>query len=146
MAQHALGNLFNVIAAGSGVHVPLEAGQAATFIVYEDAGDNQCTVNEGIDGASAQNLATVGTVFTGTGVGGVWTENTIATPLALIQKKDLGPGDDSAPCDTAVFTVTAAELSDGYNTVSATLDAGQLTVLLHDLTWKGNPANLPAMV
>ena len=146
MAAAGLGRLFNVIAVADNVHVPLEKGNAVTFVVYEDGGDNQATVQEGVDGSSAQDLATVGTVYTGTGVGGAWTKNVIATPLALIQKKDLGPGDDSAPCDCAVFTVSAEELSAGYNTVAVNVDAGTVVAILHDLTPARAAENLAAQV
>lgn len=144
--MEALGRLFNVIAVADNVHVPLKAGSAVTFVVYEDGGDTQATVQEGIDGASAQDLACVSVVYTSTGVGGVWSRNDIATPLALIQKKDFPPGDDTAPTDCAVFTVHAAELSDGYNTVAVNVDAGTVVAILHDLTVQRAPANLAALV
>ena len=144
--MEALGRLFNVIAVADNVHVPLKAGSAVTFVVYEDGGDTQATVQEGIDGASAQDLACVAVVYTSNGVGGVWSRNNIATPLALIQKKDFPPGDDTAPTDCAVFTVHAEELSDGYNTVAVNVDAGTVVAILHDLTVQRAPANLAALV
>ena len=144
--MEGLGRLFNVIPKADNVHVPLKAGTAVTFVVYEDGGDNQATVQEGIDGASAQDLATVGVVYTGTGVGGAWTKHTIDTPLALIQKEDLGSLGDVPASDCLVFSVAAAELSDGFNTVACNVDAGECVAILHDLTVQRAPANLAALV
>lgn len=144
--MHGLGRIFNVVAVGDNVHVPLKAGTAVTFVVYEDGGDTQATVQQGIAGASAVDLACVDTVWTGNGVGGVWTKNTIAVPLALIQKKDFPPTDDTAPTDCAVFTVHAADLADGYNTVACNVDAGSVVIIVHDLTIQATPERLAALV
>lgn len=144
--MHALGRIVNVIAVADNVHVPLDAGTGVMFIVYEDGGDTQATVQEGIDGASAQDLACVSTVYCSDGVGSAWTKNTIATPLALIQKKDFPPGDDTAPTDCAVFHVTAPELSDGFNTVAVNVDAGTVVAVLYNLTVQRSPERLDALV
>lgn len=144
--MHGLGRLFNVLVTADNVHIPLSDGTAVTFVVYEDGGDTQATVQQGINGASAVDLACVDTVWTSNGVGGVWSKNTIATPLALIQKKDFPPGDDTAPTDCAAFTVHAADLADGYNTVAVNVDAGIVVAILHDLTSQRSPELLPALV
>jgi hypothetical protein len=141
-----LGRLFNVVPKASGIDIPLKAGTAVTFVIYEDGGDTQATVQEGIDGASNQDLDVVDTLYYGSGVGGVWGKATIATPLALIQKKDHGLGDDTVTSDAAVICVDAAELSAGYNTVQCTVDAGECIAILHDLTVQRAPENLAALV
>jgi hypothetical protein len=144
--MEGLGRIFNVIPKADNVHVPLRDGTACTFVVYEDGGDNQATVQEGVDGSSAQDLATVAVAYTGTGVGGAWTRHNIATPLALIQKEDLGSLGDVPASDCLVFTVHAAELSDGFNTVACNVDAGECIAILHDLTVQRAPENLAALV
>lgn len=145
--MEALGRLCNLVAVASGVHIPLSRGTSVMFVVYEDGGDTQATTTQGINGASAVDLATVSVVYTGNGVGGVWTRNDIAIPLALIQKKDFPPGDDTAPTDCAVFHINGSELADGYNTVACTVDgSATCAAYLYDLTVQRAPQNLPALV
>lgn len=146
MSMEGLGRLFNVIVKADNVHVPLTDGGAVTFVVFEDGGDNQATVQEGIDGSSAQDLDVVDAAYTSTGVGGAWTRHTITTPDALIQKEDLGSLGDVPGSDCVVFTVRASQLSAGYNTVSCNVDAGECVAILHDLTVQRAPQNLAALV
>lgn len=145
-AMYGLGRVYNVIAVADNVHVPLRAGTGVAFVIYEDGGDTQATIQEGVNGATAQDLACVDTVYTSNGIGGVWSKNTIAVPLALIQKKDFPPGDDTAPTDCCIVEVLASQLSDGYDTVACNVDAGTVVAILFDLRVARAPQNLPALV
>jgi len=134
-----LGRVFNVIPAASGVHIPLTNATAVSFVTYEDDGSTILTLKESIDGASEQNLAVITAYHKAPGVGGTWTRVTQAAAATY----DLG---DDTTNDATVITVSADQLSDGYNCVEATVDGGICVAILHDLTQRRKPTNLPSNV
>jgi hypothetical protein len=133
-----LGRVFNVVAAASGVHIPLTNATAVTFVTFLDAGTQIATIKESVDGASEQALDCDVYPHKGPGVGGTWT--------AMAEQDDtLALGTD-ATNDCMVFTVGAEQLSDGFNCVEVTVDGGICIAVIHDLSQQRKPANLPRNV
>lgn len=129
-----LGRVFNVIPAASGVHIPLTAGTAVSFVTYEDDGTTIATIKSSIDGASEAALDCDVYPHKAPGIGGTWT--------AMAEQDDtLALGTD-ATNDAMCFTVDAAQLPDGHNCVEVTVDGGILIAIVHDLTVQRAPANL----
>ncbi len=142
--MEALGRLFNVVPVATGKHFNLENYSGITFVCYEDGGAQNIDIIESIDGASEQTLATVTKLYASNGIGGVWTKETTDANGAL------GTGDtaivkkDTVLFDCAVIYIGASELSDTFNSVEVTIDAGICIAILHDLLVQRTPANLPA--
>jgi hypothetical protein len=134
-----LGRIFNVVPAASGVHIPLTHAGAVSFVTYEDDGSTIITIKESIDGASEQNLAVIDLAHKAPGIGGTWTaiSQTAAATLDLA---------DDGTNDASVVTIEAAQLSDGFNCVEATVDGGICIAITHDLMMKRKPGNLPSNV
>jgi hypothetical protein len=133
-----LGRVFNVVPAASGVHIPLTAGTAVSFVTYEDDGTTIATIKESISGASEQALDCDVYPHKAPGVGGTWT--------AMAEQDDtLALGTD-ATNDCMVFTVDAAQLSAGYNCVEVTVDGGICIAIIHDLTVQRKPSSLATNV
>lgn len=128
----------------TGIHFSLENYSGITFVCYEDAGAQAITIKESIDGASEQALAVVTELFASNGIGGVITRETTDANGAL------GTGDsaivkkDTVLFDQAIFHIGASELSDTFNSVEVTVDAGECVAILHDLLVQRAPENLPA--
>jgi hypothetical protein len=138
--MEALGRILNVVAVADDVLVDMRAAgaQAVTFVCYLDAGDT-FTLSEN-NGTTTQALATVTQFYKGSGVGGVWTKVTQATASTVVLS-------GASNNDCAVFTVTGAELSDGYYKLKvASTGAGTVVAIAHDLQTQRGPANLPALV
>lgn len=134
-----LGRVFNVIPAASGVHIPLTNATAVSFVTYEDDGSTILTLKESINGQSEQDLPVIDHYHKAPGVGGTWTLVTQAAAASL----DLS---DDTVNDATVITVSADQLSDGYNCVEATVDGGICVAIVHDLTQRRKPTNLPSNV
>lgn len=135
-----LGRVFNVVHNASGVHIPLKDCGAVTFVGYEDSGATDVTVRESVAGSSEQLLATVTRYHTSNGVGGAWATHVNGSPASLVE-----PTDDTAQ-DCWAFTISEAELSDGFTHVEVTVDGGSCVAILHDLDVQRAPANLAALV
>lgn len=142
MALQGLGRVFNVVAAASGVHIPLTRAQAVSFITYEDDGSTIATIKESIGGASEQALDCDVSPHKGPGIGGTWT--------AMAEQDDtldLGVSGDDATNDCMVFTVSGDQLSAGFNSVEVTVDGGNTCVaIVHDLKVMRKPANLSSNI
>lgn len=138
--MEGLGRLFNVVAAASGVHIPMDQCSGITFFVFLDAGTETLTLKESVEGASEQNLATITKYYKGPGVGGTWTEVTQAAAATV------DPNPDDATNDCISVFVSAAELSDGFNCLELTASAGICFAVLHDLRVKRTPPNLKKSV
>jgi hypothetical protein len=138
--MEALGRVFNVVPVASGVHVSLRQAEAVTFVVFENGGATVIGCKESIGGASEQNLLRTRR-FTSTGTGsGLWTSRT-QTASATITKTD------DADQNCTAFTVSAEELSNGFDCVECTVDGSATCVaILHDLTVQRAPENMPAAV
>ncbi len=141
-----LGRHFNVVPVATGKGFNLENYSGITFVCYENGGDQQIVFTETIDGASSQALTTVNELYASNGIGGVWTRETDhdqAGPTDLDDDSTVQKEDDTAH-DCAAIYIGADELSDTYNTVVCTVDAGQCIAILHDLLVQRQPENLPS--
>ena len=143
MPSHAqgLGDLFNVVAVASGVHIPLQGrAEAVSFLVYAAAGDQAVTLKESIDGASEQNLAVIDTIWEAPGTGGTWTKTT-QTAAATYTHSD-------ATNDLIVITVYADQLSDTFDSLELTVTGTSPVTfaLIHGLNYKHDPATLPTNI
>lgn len=133
--MEGLGRIFNVVGAASGVHIPLTNARAVTFVTYEDDGSTIFTLQESINGNSAQNLAALARAHKGPGIGGTWTLVSQAAAATL----NLG-GDTTN--DTMVLTVLGSSLSAGFNCVKGSVDGGNLVAIIHDLVHPRKATNL----
>lgn len=136
-----LGRVFNVIAIADDVYVPLKDAGAVSFVCTLAAGDT-FTVTEATSagGGSAQALVTVDHHYDSTGTGGAWSRETQTAASTVVN-------DGTAGHDCSVFTISAAELSDGYTHVKvASTSTGTVVAILHDLAVQRAPENLPALV
>ncbi len=137
-----LGRVFNTVAFASGIHISLENASGVTFVCYENAGAQNITIKESIDGSPEQALAVVTELFTSDGVGSVHARDTddangaLGTGDSAIVKKD------NTAQDAAVFYIGADELSDTYNNVEVTVNGGTVMAIVHDLSVQREPANL----
>jgi hypothetical protein len=141
--MEALGRLFNVVAAASGVHIPLENASGVTFVCADAAsGDQVATIKESIDGGSEQALDVDINPYVGPDIGGTW-----AAVAEQDDTFDMAAGSTgTATNDTLVFHIDAAQLSDGFNCVEVAVDAGTCIAIIHDLTVQRAPANLASSV
>ena len=133
-----LGRVYNVVAAASGVHIPLTNATAVSFVTYLDAGTQVATIKESVDGASEQALDCNVYPHKGPGVGCTWT--------AMAEQDDTLDLGTDATNDCMVFTVDASQLSDGFNCVEVTVSGGICVAIVHDLVQQRKPANLPRNV
>lgn len=139
MKMEGLGRLFNVVAAASGVHIPLNKATGVTFFAYLDAGTQTITLKESIDGASEQALEIITKVYKGPGIGGTWTKVTQAAA------DDFNLTTDATNDCVAVY-VGADQLSAGFNCVEATVGSGICFAVIHDLLVQRAPENLATSV
>ncbi|MFC5834648.1 hypothetical protein [Nonomuraea insulae] len=133
-----LGRVFNVVAAASGVHIPLKGATAVTFVTFLDAGTQVATIKQSIDGTSEAVLDCDVYPHKGPGIGGTWT--------AMAEQDDTLDLSTDATNDCMVFTVDAAQLSAGFNCVEVTVSGGICVAILHDLVVQRKPANLASNV
>jgi hypothetical protein len=136
--QRGLGRVFNVIAAASGVHIPLTRATAVSFVTYLDAGTQVATIKESIGGASEQALDCDVYPHKAPGIGGTWT--------AMAEQDDTLSLATDATNDCMVFTVGAGQLSDGFDSVEVTVDGGICIAFVHDLVEQRKPANLKSNI
>jgi len=135
MGMEALGRLFNVVAAASGIHIPMKQASGVTFVSFLDAGTQTVTLKQSIDGASETALTIVDKIYKAPGVGGTWTKVTQAAADNFNLTTD-------ATNDSFCLYVGADQLSDGYNCVEATAGSGILIAIIHDLVVQRDPTNL----
>lgn len=143
-----LGRVFNVIAAASGLDVPLTRATAVSFVSFLDAGTQALTFTQtDSTGANAEIPLPIFQVPTserpdnlnsrinaGPGVGGGWVEKA-RTADAVFTNAD-------ATNDNVVITVRAEQLADGYDRVQCTAATGTCVAIIHDLTVQRKPGNL----
>lgn len=145
MAQKGLGNSFNVIPVATGVHISLANASGVTFILFEDAGAQSTDFKESIAGASEQALTTINEYWASSGVAdGVWTAETADAGATLNDDSNFVKK-DTVNFDCAAIYIGADELSDGFDSVEATIDdASKICIaIVHDLVVKRAPENLP---
>jgi len=144
MAQKFLGKGGITIAKASGKHISLANASGVTFTCYEDGGAQNIDIKESVAGADEQTLSTVTEIYASDGIGGVITRETTDANGAL------GTGDgaivkkDTTPFDQAVIYIGADELSDGFDSVEVTVNAGECFAVVHGLAVQRAPQNLPA--
>lgn len=138
-AMEGLGRVFNVVAAASGIHIPLKNCSGVTFVSFLDAGTQTVTLKQSVDGLSEVALTTVTKIYKAPGVGGTWTRVTQAAADNFNLTTD-------ATNDSFCLYVSEDDLSDGYNCVEATAGSGILMAFLHDLKERRDPRNLPRNV
>jgi hypothetical protein len=138
MALTGLGRVFNVIPAASGVHIPLTRAQAVSFVSYEDDGSTIMTIKESVAGASEQALDCDVYPHKAPGIGGTWT--------AMSEQDDTLDLADDTTNDAMVITVSADQLSAGFNCVEVTVDGGILIAIVHDLKVQRKGANLSSNI
>ena len=136
--QKGLGRVFNVVAAASGVHIPLTDAQAVSFVTYLDAGTQVATIKSSIGGASEAALDCNVYPHKAPGVGGTWT--------AMAEQDDTLDLSTDATNDMMVFTVGADQLPAGHNCVEVTVGSGICVAIIHDLKVQRTPANLASSV
>jgi len=137
MVFEGLGFTFNVIAAASGVHIPMSRAQVISFVTFEDDGSTILTLKESIGGASEQNLVKIDRFWKSPGIGGAWTEVTQTAAATA----DLA---DDTTNDSMVVTIRARQLSDGFDSVEATVDGGICIAVIYSLAEMANPSSLPS--
>ncbi len=135
-----LGSVFNVVAAASGVTIPLTRAESVAFVTYEDDGSTIATITE-VDstGTNAEQALDTGVDhYKGPGVGGTWT--------VLSGEDDTVDLADDTTNDSMVIHVHAFQLSDGYDGVQCTVDGGNCTAIIYDLHVQRTPANLASNI
>lgn len=137
-----LGKEFNVVSFASGIHISLKNASGVTFVCYENGGAQNIDIKESKAGASEATLAVVTELFLSDGVGSVHTRDTddangaLGTGDAAIVKKD------NTAEDTAIFYIGASELSDTFDSVEVTVNAGTCMAIVHGLLVQRKPENL----
>lgn len=131
-----LGRVLNVVAAASGVHIPLNEALAVTFVTFLDAGTQIATIKQSIDGASEKALDCDVAPYKGPGVGGTWT--------SMAEQDDTLDLGTDATNDAMIFTVGADQLdvNNGFNCVEVTVSGGICVAVLHDLKTLRRPSLL----
>ena len=138
----ALGRIANVVAFASGIHISLKNASGVQFVCYENGGAQNITIKESKAGADETPLAVVTELFTSDGVGGVHAQTNddangaLGTGDSAIVKKD------TTAEDTAIFQIEASELSDLFDSVEVTVDAGTVTAIVYGLLVQRAPENL----
>ena len=138
-----LGESFNTVEFASGIHVSLKNASGVTFVCYENGGAQTIDIKESKAGADETLLEVVTELYASDGVGGVKTKETTDANGAL------GTGDgaivkkDTTAFDAASFYIGASELSDLFDSVEVTVDAGTVMAIVHGLLVQRAPENLP---
>lgn len=110
------------------------------FYTFEAAGAVILTVTE-VDSTGTNSEQALDVDFEphkAPAVGGTWT--------AMAEQDDTVDLGDDATNDCLRIMVTAAQLSDGYDSVQVTADVGILTAVIQDLHVKRTPANLASNI
>lgn len=137
--MEGLGRVFNVLPVADDVYVSLKDATAVSFVCVNTGGDTW-TISEAQDaaGTGAAVLSTVTHLYTSATVGSAWVEVTQAVGSAWTT---------AGSSDVSVVTISAAELSDGFDWVKcASTSTGTVMAILHDLVVQRNPAKLAALV
>ena len=144
-----LGRVLNVIAAASGVAIPLTGGVSVTYVHIQGGTGTATLTMTQLDANAANSIALgIGTddfttaggpgkasdYYVGPDAGGTWTAKA-ATSAAVFT---LGGATD----DTGVVTVRAEQLANDYVYAVGTASAGTLVAIIHDLTVQRRPSNL----
>jgi hypothetical protein len=136
-----LGRVFNVVAVGDNVYVPLVNAAAVSFVCFLGAGDTYTVTSaEDAAGTGATALAKITRFYDSDGVGGAWSKVTQAAASTVVNNGTAGH-------DCSVFTVQADQLPDTHRYVKvASTSTGTVVIILHDLLDQKTPENLPALV
>lgn len=135
-----LGRVFNVVAAASGVTIPLTRAEVVSFVTYEDDGSTIATVTQ-VDSTGTNSEIALDVDFypyKAPGIGGTWT--------AMAEQDDTVDLGDDTTNDMMVLTVRADQLTDGYDGVQVTVDGGICFAIIHDLKVQRKPSNLSSNI
>lgn len=135
-----LGRVFNVLLVADGVWVPMNRSAAVSFVCYLGAGDT-FTIQEAtaLAGTGNTDLVAIDHYYTSDGIGGVWTKRTQTAAATMVLAGTAG-------LDCGVFTITGADLSDGFTHLNCTSTGdGTVVAILHDLYVARAPQNLAAL-
>ena len=107
------------VASASGVLVRMDDAAAITFYTFEDDGSTILTLTESSDsaGTGEQALAAITRIHKYPGIGGAYTLVTQAAASTY----DLA---DDTVNDATAITIFAADMSDGFDYIEATVDGG----------------------
>ena len=119
----------------SGVHIDMTNAQSVLFVGYEDGGATDVVFKQSIDGTGTTALSNITRFFTSNGIGGAWEENTMTAGDTV------EPNDDTDNDGWAV-EILASQLSDGFNHVECTPDAGTCVAYVRQLNVGRSPANI----
>lgn len=137
-----LGKDFIPISKASGLHISLKNASGVTFVLYEDGGAQSTDFKESVAGASEQALTVLNDYYAGNGVGGVLTHETEDADAELDDDSNFVKK-DTILFDAAYIYIGADQLSDGFDSVEATVDAGECVAIVHGLLSQRAPENLP---
>lgn len=135
-----LGRTYNVVPAASGVTIPLTRADTVDFVTFEDDGSTIATITE-VDSTGTNSEQALDVDFQphkAPGVGGTWT--------AMAEQDDTVDLGDDTTNDAMVLSVSAEQLSDGYDGVQCTVDGGICIAIIHDLKVSRDPANLASNI
>jgi len=136
-----LGNVFNIVPTATTVTIPLTRGGSVAFICVDaGSGDQVLTMTE-LDSTAVNGEQALDVKFNAHNapdIGGTWTlqadtDSTVANT-------------GGATNDTIYVDVQATQLSDGYDSVQCTVDAGTCIAVIYDLPVKRSPANLKSNI
>jgi len=136
-----LGNVFNIVPTATTVTIPLtRAGSVAFICVDAGSGDQVLTMTE-LDSTAVNSEQALDVNFNAHNapdIGGAWTFQ------AYVDDTVANTG--GATNDTIYVDVQASQLSDGYDSVQCTVDAGTCIAVIYDLAVKRTPPNLASNI
>lgn len=134
--MEGLGRVFNVVPIAAGVEINMREVSAVTFV---------CTGN---DTFTITNAPSFGGAYTSPGniITNKYTNTSTAGAAKWVRATQAASNAVTIASGTVVFTVNGSSLADLQTYVKCSVGAGGLVVaILHDLTSKRGPANLPAI-
>ena len=144
MATKGLGMAFNVVFLATGKHISLANASGVTFILFENGGAQSTDFKESKAGADEAVLTVLNEYWASDGIGGVWTAETDDAGATLNNDSNFVKK-DTTPFDAAAIYIGADELSDDFDSIEATVDAGDCIAIIHDLNVQRAPENLKAV-
>ena len=136
-----LGNVFNIVPTATTVTIPLtRAGSVAFICVDAGSGDQVLTMTE-LDSTAVNSEQALDVNFNAHNapdIGGAWTFQ------AYVDDTVANTGGSTN--DTIYVDVQASQLSDGYDSVQCTVDAGTCIAVIYDLAVKRTPPNLASNI
>lgn len=134
--MEGLGRVFNVVPIAAGVEINLTEASAVTFVM---TGNDTATITAapslGGSYTSPGNIITNKYTCTSTAGGAAWVRASQSAANTVVSASG-----------AVAWTVNGSSLADGQIMVKCSVaGAGLVTAIIHDLTSKRAPANLPAV-